>query len=259
VHFLGERGSMWLRRDDHLIFHGCVPVDEGGQFLSFDVDGAPRAGLDLFTALERVVVRALDARAGADLDLMWYLWNGPLSPLFGKDRITTLERDLIADPATHVETKNPYFRLIQEASFCERVLREFGCDPERGLIVNGHVPVKIDEGESPLKRGGKAITIDGAFSQAYGDHGYTLVLDAECTFLGRHHHFESVEAAVRDGVDIIPTTAVVRQWDRPRRVADTERGEEIRAEIGLLERLIAAYGTHALREASGPPAEGGAR
>ncbi len=252
VRFLGDRGSMWLRRDDHLVFHGCVPVDEEGRFLPFEVDGAPRAGLDLFTALERVVVRALDARAPADVDLMWYLWSGPLSPLFGKDRITTLERDLIADPATHVETKNPYFRLIHEAPFCEGVLREFGCDPDRGLIVNGHVPVQIDKGESPLKRSGKAITIDGAFSAAYGDHGYTLVLEAEGTFLGRHHHFESVEAAVRDGVDIIPTTAVVRQWDRPRRVADTERGEEIRAEIGLLERLIAAYRTHALREGAGP-------
>jgi fructose-1,6-bisphosphatase-3 len=253
VRFLADRGSMWLRRDDHLVFHGCVPVDEEGRFLSFEVDGRPRAGLELFDALEAAVVRALDSRAPADLDLMWYLWNGPLSPLFGKDRITTLERDLIADPATHEETKNPYFRLIHEVPFCERVLREFGCDPERGLIVNGHVPVKIDEGESPLKRGGKAITIDGAFSEAYGDHGYTLVLDAEGTFLGRHHHFESVEAAVRDGVDIIPTTAVVRQWDRPRRVGDTERGAEIRAEIALLERLVMAYRTHVLREASVPP------
>ena len=154
----------------------------------------------------------------------------------------------MADPATHHETKNPYFTLIHEAPFCERVLREFGCDPGRGLIVNGHVPVKIDTGEDPVKRSGKAITIDGAFSQAYGDHGFTLVLDADRTFLGRHHHFESVEAAVRDGVDIIPTITVVRQWDRPRRVADTERGAEVRAEIGLLESLVAAYRTNALRE-----------
>jgi fructose-1,6-bisphosphatase-3 len=116
--------------------------------------------------------------------------------------------------------------------------------------VNGHVPVKIDEGEDPLKRSGKAITIDGAFSEAYGDHGYTLVLEADRTFIGRHHHFDSVEAAVRDGVDIIPTIVVVRHWDPPRRVADTERGNGIRAEIGLLERLVSAYRTNALREGS---------
>ena len=247
VRFLIERGAMWLRRDDHLIFHGCVPVDEAGGFLSMVVDAEPRAGRELFDALERVVVRSVEAPAQEDLDLMWYLWNGPLSPLFGKDRITTLERDLVSDAATHTETKNPYFRLIHEAGFCERVLSEFGCDPERGLIVNGHVPVKIDKGESPLKRSGKAITIDGAFSEAYGDHGYTLVLEADRTFLAMHHHFDSVEAAVRDGVDIIPSTSVVRKWDRPRRVADTERGVELRAEIGLLERLVSAYRANRIR------------
>jgi fructose-1,6-bisphosphatase-3 len=223
-------------------------VDGEGRFLPFTVDGEARTGRALFDALERVVVRSVDTRAPADLDLLWYLWSGPLAPTFGKDRITTLERDLVADPAAHVETKNPYFKLIHEERFCERVLREFGCDPARGLIVNGHVPVKIDKGESPLKKSGKAITIDGAFSEAYGDHGYTLVLEADRTFLGRHHHFDSVEAAVRDGVDIIPTTTVVREWDPPRRVADTERGAEIRGEIELLERLVGAYRRNALRE-----------
>jgi fructose-1,6-bisphosphatase-3 len=248
LRFLLERGSMWLRRDDHLIFHGCVPVDAEGRFLSMVVDGEPRAGRALLDALERVVVRSPETRAPGDLDLLWYLWSGPLAPTFGKDRITTLERDLVADPATHHETKNPYFKLIHEAAFCERVLAEFGCDAARGLIVNGHVPVKIDKGEDPLKRSGKAITIDGAFSEAYGDHGFTLVLEADRTFLGKHHHFESVEAAVRDGVDIIPAITVVREWERPRRVGDTERGAEIRAEIALLERLVAAYRTNALRE-----------
>jgi len=246
MRFLVDRGSMWHKRDDHVIFHGCVPVDADASLLSLTVDGVPRAGRELFAALERVVVRSLETRNDKDLDLLWYLWSGPLSPLFGKDRITTLERDLIADPATHMETKNPYFSLIHDATFCERVLREFGADPERGLIVNGHVPVKIEAGESPVKRSGKAITIDGAFSQAYGDHGYTLVLEADRTFLAMHHHFESVEAAVRDGVDIIPTTTPVREWDPPRRVADTERGAELRADIELLDRLVAAYRTHAL-------------
>ena len=214
VRFLVERGSMWLRRDDHLIFHGCVPVDDEGRFLSMTVDGEPRAGRALFDALERVVVRSLESPCPRrPRPALVPVERAALAP-FGKDRITTLERDLVADPATHHETKNPYFKLIHEAAFCERVLQEFGCDPARGLIVNGHVPVKIDKGEDPLKRSGKAITIDGAFSEAYGDHGYTLVLEADRTFLGRHHHFDSVEAAVRDGVDIIPTIAVVREWDR---------------------------------------------
>ena len=243
--FLVARGSTFLRRDDHLIFHGCVPVDETGQFLALSVDGVPRAGRSLFEAIDVLVTRALNHRSPSDLDFLWYLWNGPLSPMFGKDRITTLERDLIADPATHKETKNPYFSLIHDRAFCERVLQEFGCD-RGGLIVNGHVPVKIDAGESPLKRGGNAITIDGAFSEAYGDHGYTLVLESDRTFLARHHHFESVASAVLDGVDIIPSIATIREFDRPRRVADTEEGARIREDIALLTRLVDAYRHHQL-------------
>ena len=241
--FMVARGSSWLRRDNHLIFHGCVPVNPSGEFLPMVIDGEPRAGRALFDAIDDVVSRALNHRAPADLDFLWYLWSGPLSPMFGKDRITTLERDLIADPATHAETKNPYFSLIHDPAFCERVLEEFGCD-RGGLIVNGHVPVKIDAGESPVKRGGNAITIDGAFSEAYGDHGYTLVLESERTFLARHHHFESVEAAVRDGVDIIPTIASIREFETPRVVGDTEEGVRIRADIALLSCLVDAYRHH---------------
>ncbi len=243
--FMVARGSSWLRRDNHLIFHGCVPVDEAGAFLSLAIDGEPRAGRALFDAIDDVVARALNHREPRDLDFLWYLWSGPLSPMFGKDRITTLERDLIEDPALQRETKNPYFTLIHDRAFCERVLEEFGCD-RSGLIVNGHVPVKIDAGESPVKRGGNAITIDGAFSEAYGDHGYTLVLESGRTFLARHHHFESVAAAVRDGVDIIPTLATIRDFDPPRLVGDTEEGERIRADIALLSRLVAAYRHHRL-------------
>ncbi len=248
--YLVGLGSMYLVRDDHLIFHGCMPVDERGEFLSLEVDGKPLRGRPMFDAIERVVARSLEERLPRDLDFLWYLWCGPLSPLFGKDRITTLENDLIEDKTCRVETKNPYFQLIHEVDFCDRVLREFGVDPARGIIVNGHVPVKVEKGENPLKKSGKAITIDGAFSSAYGDHGFTLVLEADRTFLAKHHHFDSVAAAVRDGVDIIPTITDVRRWDCPRRVADTERGAAIRAEIRLLERLVERYRSNSLRPSS---------
>ncbi len=248
MRWLVRHGSMYLRREDHLIFHGCVPVDGEGDFLPMTVDGEPRRGRGLFDSIQRLLVRVIDRPEEPDLDLLWYLWAGPRSPLFGKDRITTFERDFIADPKSHAETKNPYFSLIHEPWFCERVLEEFGVDPARGLIVNGHVPVKIEKGESPMKRSGKAITIDGAFSAAYGDYGYTLVLEADRTFLARHHHFESVESAVRDGVDIIPSISVVRTWEHPRRMSDTERGTQFRCEIAMLERLIEAYRDNDIRQ-----------
>ena len=247
MRWLVRHGAMFLLRDDHLIFHGCVPVNEQGEFLPMIINGQRYRGHAMFEAIEKLLVRVVDRPVEPDLDVLWYLWSGPCSPLFGKDRITTLERDLIADKAPHHETKNPYFALIHEGWFCDKVMTEFGANPARGLIVNGHVPVKIEKGESPLKRSGKAITIDGAFSEAYGDRGYTLVLEADRTFLACHHSFESVEAAVRDGIDIIPSVSVVRSWAHPRRMAETERGITFRCEIDLLERLIEAYRNNDLR------------
>jgi fructose-1,6-bisphosphatase-3 len=250
MQYVVSQGSMYLVRDGCLIFHGCVPVDRSGEFLTLEIDGQPRGGRPLFDAIGKAVLRAAERRATSDLDLLWYLWSGDRSPLFGKDRITTFERDFIPARATHHETKNPYFELIHEPWFCDKILREFGVEPATGLIVNGHVPVKIEKGEDPVKRSGKAITIDGAFSEAYGDRGYTLVLEADRTLLAQHSHFQSVEAAIRDGVDIIPKVSVVRTWDRPRKMADTERGSQIRCEIRLLERLIEAYRNNALRPGS---------
>jgi fructose-1,6-bisphosphatase-3 len=248
MQYMVSRGSMFLRRDQNLIFHGCVPCDKQGNFLPMWIDGRQYAGRAMFNAIEKVVLRAIERRSASDLDLLWYLWSGPRSPLFGKDRIATLERDFIADKKPHHETKDPYFALIHEVWFCEKVLAEFSVDPKEGLIVNGHVPVKIEDGESPLKRSGKAITIDGAFSEAYGDQGYTLVLEADRTLLARHHHFDSVEAAVRDGVDIIPSVSVIRTCSEPRRMADTERGKEFRSRIVMLERLIEAYRNNDIRQ-----------
>ena len=245
--YLVRHGSMYLVRDEHLIFHGCVPSERSGLFLTMPIDGEEMSGRQLFDAIEVMVRRAHEKRRETDLDMLWYLWSGPRSPLFGKDRIATLERDFIADKTPHHETKDPYFELIHEADYCNKVLKEFGVRPDRGLIVNGHVPVKIEKGESPIKRSGKAITIDGAFSEAYGDHGYTLVLEADRTLLARHHHFDSVETAIKDGVDIVPSVTEVRKGPI-RKMADTDRGDVLRGDITALTRLIEAYKQNAIQQ-----------
>jgi fructose-1,6-bisphosphatase III len=241
MRWMVKNGAMYTRRDEHLIFHGCVPVDERGELLPMMVGGYPYKGRAMFAEIESTIYRLIDNPDRDGLDMLWYLWSGPQSPLFGKDKIATLERDLIADEKPHHEIKNPYFALIHEPWFCEKILAEFGVDAEKGLIVNGHVPVKVEKGEPPLKRSGKAITIDGAFSEAYGDHGFTLVLEPHRTFLATHHHFESVEAAILQGADIIPEITVVREWGTARRVADSQRGRDLRYAIQHLERLIKAY------------------
>jgi fructose-1,6-bisphosphatase-3 len=239
--YLMERGGMWLRRDCALIFHGCIPVDASGKFLPFDVLGKSVSGRELFDALESAVRLAFHEKDERALDLLWYLWAGPLSPVFGKDKLATFENYFVADREARAETKNPYFHLINERDFCRKILAEFDVDLANGLIVNGHVPVKIDKGESPLKASGQAVTIDGAFSEVYGDHGYTLVLEADRTFLAQHHHFESVADAITRGTDIVPSVQVIQQFNPPRTVADTEIGREIADEIQMLEALLQAY------------------
>ena len=250
VRWMTARGRMHLVREGHLIFHGCVPVDEQGDYLSMVVAGRLFCGKALFDAIEREVYRLVERPPFmlGELDLFWYLWSGPESPLFGKDRIMTFERDLIADPRTHHETKNPYFQLIHEAWFCDKILAEFGVDPAQGMIVNGYVPVKVEKGESPIKKSGKAMTIDGAFSQAYGDYGFTLVLEPRHTFIATHHKFESVQAAIEQGADIVPSRTVVREWEESRRVAASHAVCSYATHIERLKQLIEAYRNHELSQ-----------
>jgi fructose-1,6-bisphosphatase-3 len=250
-----RHGAMWLRRDQALIFHGCVPVDEEGRPLSLEVGGRECAGRELFDALDRVVrgcFRRGAEAANEDTDWLWYLWTGARSPLFGKDRMVTFETYFVADKSTHEETKNPYFRLIQDAEFCKRITQDFEVGDD-ALIVNGHVPVRVERGEEPVKRGGHAVTIDGAFSEAYGDRGYTLVLAPERIALAEHHHFESISDAIIEGADIVPKVTTLRAYDPPRLVADTEEGEHLRSLIAALEKLADAYEQGLLLEDSGPP------
>lgn len=241
MQYLARKGHMYLRRDHALIFHGCLPVNEEGMPLPLEINGTPYKGRKLFDEIEVAVQRAFQFQSESDLDLLWYLWCGPLSPLFGKDKIATFEGYFIADKSLLHEEKNPYFKLIHDKKFCEDILREFDMPIENGLIVNGHVPVKIEKGESPIKRSGMAVTIDGAFSEAYGDKGYTLVLESNRTYLALHHHFESVEDSIKNGTDMVPSIQNLTTFDTERRIADTESGDDIRKQIRLLESLIQAY------------------
>ena len=248
--WLADRGQMALVRDRAVIFHACLAVDEDGGYLPLSIDGKECRGPEQFPALNRVIKRAF--RDGAqvsqgDLDWFFYLWAGPKSPLFGKDRMATFETYFVEDKATHKETKNPWFRWLHDFEFCDRICREMGV-AEGGIIVNGHVPVKVEKGESPLKKGGNAVTIDGAFSEAYGDRGYTFILGPEGEVLAEHHAFPDPVAAVKEGEDLIPTMSTVRGYDHPRMVGDTEEGERILAQIRALEDLVEAYESGEMQE-----------
>ena len=246
--FVVSHGQMMIRRDRCAIFHGCIPVDATGEPLSFAIDGIEYRGRALLEAFDHVVQRAFRKRAMPDAELLFYLWTGPRSPCFGKDKMATFETYFVADKHAAEETKNPYFKLLNDAEFCARMLRDLGVDDKQGFIVNGHVPVKLEKGETPLKKSGRAITIDGAFAAAYGDKGFSLVLDATRMYLAQHSHFESVDAAVEQHADIVPTVSDIAVYERPRTVGDTEQGDAIRAEIAALEELVSAFEANVVRE-----------
>ena len=187
-------------------------------------------------------------------DIMWYIWSGPKSPVFGKDKMTTFERYFVADRETHREQKNAYYRLLDSEEIVNKILEEFGLDTNESHIVNGHVPVEAKKGESPIRCGGKLFIIDGGFSKAYqgktGIAGYTLVCNSYGMRLVAHEPFESTEAAIKKESDIFSDSVIVETMKRRLRVADTDVGAEIRERIRALEGLLQAYRDGSLVEKS---------
>ncbi len=249
--FLYSKGSMYLRCNGNVMFHGCIPTDDQGNFKEVEIDGRKYSGKKYLDMVDMIARDAYFAKWGSPernrgIDYMWYFWCGPNSPLFGKDRMTTFERYFVEDPGTHVETKDPYFRYVEEESFATKILDEFGMNHiPQARVINGHVPVIIKKGESPVKANGKVIVIDGGMSKAYqpktGIAGYTLIFSSNELALSCHEPFVPVEEAVRSEVDIHSTTQVVYKPPQRLRVANSDVGEELKAKISDLKKLLRAY------------------
>jgi len=186
------------------------------------------------------------------LDSVWYLWCGSNSPLFGKDKMTTFERYFIDDKSAHTEVKNPYYRYRDDETICNTILTEFGLNPTDSHIINGHIPVKTKQGESPIKANGKLLVIDGGFSKAYqpetGIAGYTLIYNSYGLLLASHAPFESRQKAIDEGKDILSSTIVLEKSTDRKRVIDTDVGLEIKEQIKDLELLLTAYRKGLIKE-----------
>ena len=187
IRFLYAQGGLYKCYNDNLLFHGCIPLEEDGSFTTIRLEGKELSGKSLMDYADKMARQAYFAPEGSParehgLDFMWYLWCGKHSPLFGRSRMTTFERYLIEDKSTWTEGKDPYYELNNDPAIAARIIQEFGLDPERAHIINGHVPVKYKDGESPVKAGGKVIVIDGGFCRAYqpttGLAGYTLIYNS---------------------------------------------------------------------------------
>lgn len=257
VRFLFAKGSIYLRYNSNLLYHGCIPLDDDGGFSRINCNGKEYSGKTFLDRMEMLAREGYfykeDPKAKLyGLDIMWYLWTGPNSPLFGKNRMTTFERYFINDVESHNETKNPYYKFRDDEKTCNKILEEFGLSSDISHIVNGHVPVKSKKGESPIKANGKLLVIDGGFSRAYqgqtGIAGYTLIYNSYGLLLVSHEPFESTQKAIEEETDILSTTVVLEQVVERKRVGDTDIGEELKSQIKDLEALLAAYRKGLIKE-----------
>ena len=257
VKFLFSKGGMYKVYNGNLLYHGCVPMEEDGSFTKVNIYGRKYSGKGLYDILEYYARRGYYAKEGSERsagqDMMWYIWAGAGSPVFGKEKMATFERYFIADPETHTERKNCYYRLLEQEKSVNRILTEFGLDAEDAHIVNGHVPVEQIHGESPIKCGGKLLIIDGGFSRAYqkktGIAGYTLVCNSRGMRLVAHEPFESTRAAILNESDIFSDSIVVENFYARKLVSDTDIGQEIKENIYYLEELLEAYRDGTIMEA----------
>ena len=255
VQFLYAHGAFYKICNGNLLYHGAVPMTEDVAFAAIRFEGVARSGKQLFDYCDRRARQGYSAPPGsparlAGQDFLWYLWCGAKSPLFGRSAMTTFERLYIADPAAHREIKDPYYKHIAALDTAERILREFGLAGAGCHIVNGHVPVRAIEGESPIKGGGRLIIIDGGFCRAYhqrtGIAGYTLVYNSRGLILRTHQPFESAEKAIHEDEDIASKSEYI--YTAPQRilVRDTDEGGRKQALIRDLCALVEAYQTGVL-------------
>lgn len=251
VMLLLKKGNLYKVCNGNLLFHGCVPLEGDGKLKPVWVLDGYYAGRELYDVLESHVRRAYYALDGEErdrsMDMVWYLWEGPDSPLFGKDKMTTFERYFIKDPHTHKENKNPYYKLLEDDKTVDRILAAFGLSQEGVHIINGHVPVHQSEGESPVKCGGKVLVIDGGFSKAYhattGIAGYTLTYNSYGLNLVALEPFVSAKRAIREDRDMVSRQVAVEVRKVRMRVGDTDNGRGIEHKIADLKELILAYRT----------------
>ena len=250
IKFLYSNGSMYKCCNSNLLYHGCIPMKEDGSFDEMAVNGKAYKGRALMDFIDKQVKKAYflpdqDPEKEASRDFMCYLWSGAKSPVFGKDKMTIFEHYFVEDKEASRERMNPYYKLSVQEKYCDMILEEFGLTTTGSHIINGHVPVKIKDGETPIKAGGKLFIIDGGLSKAYqgktGIAGYTLIFNSRHLALAEHKPFDPKKEST-------PKVSIVEKMRKRIMVADTDDGKELARRIEDLKELVAAYRKGALKE-----------
>ncbi len=259
ISFFFEKGEMYTIVNKNLLFHGCIPLDENGEFLKFEFAGwlSGRSFMDYCDWMAR---QGYFAKAGSKerqmgKDFLWFLWCGKNSPLSAREKITTFERLFVDDASASAEPKNSYYNSWEDERIADKILAEFSLGGQGSHIINGHIPIKAKAGEAPLKAGGKLIIIDGGFCSAYrkttGIGGYTLIYNAEGMRISAHESFRGKANAVKENADIISDTVVFEHSDRKILVKDTDEGIKLQKQIDDLNMLHRAYEKGRIKERRG--------
>ena len=142
--------------------------------------------------------------------------------------------------------------LSEDEKYCNKILKEFGLEDEDSRIVNGHIPVKVKDGESPIKANGKLLIIDGGFAKSFrektGNAGYVLTYNSNGLLLSQTKPFESVSKAIIEEKDIISEIIVKKNGVVRKTVGDTDIGTKLKGEIEDLMELLNAYKNGEIKE-----------
>ncbi len=252
---LFDRGSVYAIYNNNLLYHGCIPMNEDGTLMSINIDDESYKGrelLDVCDTYSRLGFFSHNEKLREfGQGVMWYLWAGKDSPLFGKAKMATFESYFIDDKSIAKESKNWYYEHRDSKESCINILHEFDLG-DNAKIINGHVPVKVKKGESPIKSGAKLIVIDGGFSKAYqnvtGIAGYTLIYNSQGMSLVSHGSFKSTEDAIANGADIVGSLETIEKRTKRMLVRDTDEGKKLAAEIDDLKELFEMYSEGSIKE-----------
>lgn len=255
MEFMYQKGELYTIFNSNLLFHACIPMDEQGEFQEVEFLGKKVKGKEYFDLVNETIKKVYFNKDEQDenlLDIMWYLWISPNSPFFGKSKMATFESYFINDKETHKEGKNPYYYLSEQEEICDKILEEFGLEGKEAHIVNGHIPVKAKNGESPVRANGKLLVIDGGFAKSYqektGNAGYILSYNSNGLLLCQNKPFESVEKAIKEEKDIISEIVVKKTGVIRKTVEDTDIGKRLKQEIEDLSELLKFYQSGQLKQ-----------
>ena len=240
--FLLKVGGMYKVANGNLLMHGCVPTEADGSFSQVAVGNAAYSGKALYDRLDGLVREASRGDKYA-VDYTWYLWCGKKSPVYGRDKMSVYAKYF----GTGAETENmdAYYTFVKDETYCLKVLQEFGCSGEYSTVINGHVPVKVKDGERPDSANCRHITIDGGLSKAYhektGIGGYTLIHNSQGLHLVSHAKGFSKRQGADGAVELESETRTLKTYAARVLVKETDKGKEILKQINLLKAMLKEY------------------